>query len=1082
YRAWSSFEFMSGQGGWSEVDCLVVATHAIFLIEIKSWRGELTGGKVEWQVPRGSETNPLISTNAKARKLAGLLKETKALKGKRVPRVEALVFFSEEDFKCRIDMDARDRLTGIDQSKVPDSNQGGGLPGVVHYLENWNTRDSINSELSELIAKAVDELEIRPYGRYRQIGPAVLDFNHKLADTPDALEFAAHHDGGTGSGHYRVLFHKPIPTDQDDGTRRAATAAKREFDLLFPEETHHIGLAKPVEVDIDHPWGAAVVYRASSESRPLDQSLDEEGSVLTDEQRIDLLRRLIEAVRHAHSRNMYHRSLRPKAVLVNRAFEGYWQPVVTGWHTGLRIEADLGVVEGTQHLPSFDPDLARYEAPEARDAADPDPEKLDVFALGALSYLILTGVPPSLDLRAALEAGGGSLDPAADDPEINEDLSEVVASATALQPDQRVGTVDELLEFLVMADEGPLPTTEPATSSPVVALPAPGPDVSLPQLAPAMISRGDRVGSFTVTHRMATGSTAIAWRAVHDDGRQGVLKVAIEKENNSQLEAEGILLAKLRTHTVVELLDGPVDLGGRTAIFLKEAERGTLRAELASGDARSLQQVASWGIDLLGALDHLERLGVFHRDIKPDNVGLTQAGDSEQALLFDFSLADAPLDDLRLGTRGYSDPFLASDPGRASYDAYADRYSAAVVLHELLTGTRPVWGDGKTSPSEAAGALNLNEEQFPEACGEALVAFFNRAMSPSAADRFDSARAMTRAWEDAVVPVSEAQPDSPEPADGGTRRVGAVAGIAAGAVGLVSGALAAPVGVPALVVVGTGSAIRIAYKKRKSRVTEGEIEAVKSALSEVPPEQVLFDPARKRWQVVPSAESAALVRRLAELPDVEVRESAEKLIELGDTNSENQSTPAGDGAESGQVLELGQFQLDCTPKVEAFVGTTPGGESGQPGERFIYEVEGPDGVVLGVADERFVNGERQIRVHDAADSGPRFDRLERGLRLGVLRHPDGRQIILEQARMNDGDWAKKYKASRDELDAGARVDVFSVLTTLGATKIGTRADLAADKSVHKHKLCAIFPVSAELLPVAAYVMTRVAPIYLRIPG
>jgi hypothetical protein len=52
---------------------------------------------------------------------------------------------------------------------------------------------------------------------------------------------------------------------------------------------------------------------------------------------------------------------------------------------------------------------------------------------------------------------------------------------------------------------------------------------------------------------------------------------------------------------------------------------------------------------------------------KPDNIGIHSLNKQQnQLILYDFSLTSAPLDNLRIGTPGYTDPFL---PNRKSgYD------------------------------------------------------------------------------------------------------------------------------------------------------------------------------------------------------------------------------------------------------------------------------------------------------------------------------------------------------------------------------------------------------------------------------
>ena len=90
---------------------------------------------------------------------------------------------------------------------------------------------------------------------------------------------------------------------------------------------------------------------------------------------------------------------------------------------------------------------------------------------------------------------------------------------------------------------------------------------------------------------------------------------------------------------------------------------------------------------------------MFHRDIKPDNLGVREdrADRSRHLVLFDFSLSNEPLDRVRSGTHGYLDPFLGHG-GRLQFDSAAERFAVAATLFEMATGTRPEWGDGRSTP------------------------------------------------------------------------------------------------------------------------------------------------------------------------------------------------------------------------------------------------------------------------------------------------------------------------------------------------------------------------------------------------
>lgn len=91
YRAWANFEFIAQDGSINEVDLLVLTPKGLFLVEIKSHPGEISGDAGSWVWTHDGRRkvfdNPRLLTDRKAKKLASLLKSQRsALKGKeRIP-------------------------------------------------------------------------------------------------------------------------------------------------------------------------------------------------------------------------------------------------------------------------------------------------------------------------------------------------------------------------------------------------------------------------------------------------------------------------------------------------------------------------------------------------------------------------------------------------------------------------------------------------------------------------------------------------------------------------------------------------------------------------------------------------------------------------------------------------------------------------------------------------------------------------------------------------------------------------------------------------------------------------------------
>src|SRR5204862_6734586 len=106
-RAWSNFEFIADDGSINEVDLLVFTPQGLFLIEIKSRPGRVSGDSGTWMWETEGRTvfidNPVYAANTKAKKLKSLLQRQKAARHREaLPFLEALVFLSAPDLDCQV--------------------------------------------------------------------------------------------------------------------------------------------------------------------------------------------------------------------------------------------------------------------------------------------------------------------------------------------------------------------------------------------------------------------------------------------------------------------------------------------------------------------------------------------------------------------------------------------------------------------------------------------------------------------------------------------------------------------------------------------------------------------------------------------------------------------------------------------------------------------------------------------------------------------------------------------------------------------------------------------------------------------
>jgi serine/threonine protein kinase len=287
-------------------------------------------------------------------------------------------------------------------------------------------------------------------------------------------------------------------------------------------------------------------------------------------------------------------------------------------------------------------------APEAIAGTAYDAPKLDVFALGAVAYRLFSGQAPATSIeelhQKCYQGRGLRISEAMDGA--GQELQALIQFSTASSVEDRLDSVHDFLDLLERVEDE-------------LATPAPEPLVN-----PIDARVNDRLaGGFVVKKRLGKGSTSVAL-LVERDGHEGVLKVALEPSLNARLIEEGQILRTLRHANIVELYE-QTEISGHAALFMAVAgvdiKSGayTLAQRLRLEGRLSLDLLQRFGEELLVVADWLEQKGISHRDIKPDNIGVGRTPSGRLTLmLFDFSLANTPVDNIRAGTPPYLDPFI----------------------------------------------------------------------------------------------------------------------------------------------------------------------------------------------------------------------------------------------------------------------------------------------------------------------------------------------------------------------------------------------------------------------------------------
>jgi serine/threonine protein kinase len=194
----------------------------------------------------------------------------------------------------------------------------------------------------------------------------------------------------------------------------------------------------------------------------------------------------------------------------------------------------------------------------------------------------------------------------------------------------------------------------------------------------------------------------------------------------------------------------PPEIG---APFLSKIEyiRGeTLRSRLAAQGSLPWNKWIVMARQLLSAANHLEQHGVLHRDIKPENIMLQEGDDF--LYLIDYGASARSDDALPLaGTPRYWPPeWRLGD----QHPAGADRYAVAVTLFESLTGQFPFKTTNAVTSNDPLDLETIEIDGNSRAVAAALL----KAVAIDSSSRFSSfvdfEEAIERALRAPTLPVT----------------------------------------------------------------------------------------------------------------------------------------------------------------------------------------------------------------------------------------------------------------------------------------------------------------------------------------
>jgi serine/threonine-protein kinase len=211
-------------------------------------------------------------------------------------------------------------------------------------------------------------------------------------------------------------------------------------------------------------------------------------------------------------------------------------------------------------------------------------------------------------------------------------------------------------------------------------------------------------GRFRLVQLLGEGGMGVVWEVVETSSKQ---RKAIKflRDEARTLDAEKRFLREaeaanaIRHPCILHVHEVAHDDDGTPAFVMDLLEGESLGARIERERQLSLGQTAAILRQVVSALRAAHGAGVVHRDLKPDNIFLTNepnGGTGVRVLDFGIARLERPSEKLTvtgtlMGTPVYMSPEQAG--GEAGLDARTDVWSIGAILFECLSGTTPVSGE-----------------------------------------------------------------------------------------------------------------------------------------------------------------------------------------------------------------------------------------------------------------------------------------------------------------------------------------------------------------------------------------------------
>ena len=281
-----------------------------------------------------------------------------------------------------------------------------------------------------------------------------------------------------------------------------------------------------------------------------------------------------------------------------------------------------------------------------------------------------------------------------------------------------------------------------------------------------MLRKGEKIGEYILLDKVGSGGFGDVWKAekrTRVDVNHFALKFFRPKDDNfdfDKISKEVSVWKQLRglPHiiSVIEL----DQFDDYIYVVSDFADGGSLERWLnKNGKASSVDEAVKITLEILTGLDRLHQKGFVHRDIKPDNILITNGSHC----LADFGISREIKSHSKAtstaGTLEYMPPEAFAK--NASITKQTDIWAVGVILQRLLTGKLPYPQDDQ--PSLIAAILYSDPEKMTDGVPKLFHPIVDKALQKERDDRFPTAIAMYKALQAALIAYHDEEDGSVHP-------------------------------------------------------------------------------------------------------------------------------------------------------------------------------------------------------------------------------------------------------------------------------------------------------------------------------